>query len=211
MIIYLFMFEQSSVNDPVVDDDFLPDDPTEMIKRGQFQALPTLMGTNANESASNLLGFDLPDSIHERPIVNMASFKSLIRQAIIYPLSEEGFLAVEHQYIDWTVADDETADQADAYIRMNTDQTFACPTEYYSRALEGAGAVVYRYELTHQPSWSIYAGIPTWMGAAHAEDLQYVFAWGLNPTIGRVVGQTDDEKFMSVEVMRYWTNFVKSG
>ena len=180
----------------------------EMIKRGRFQVLPTLIGTNANESAFILLPVDTPDSLHERPIVNISTFKSSIRH---FPLTEEGFLAVENQYVDWMVADDEAADQADAYIRLWTDMIFACPTEYYSRALEGAGAVVYRYELTHQPSWSIYAGIPTWMGAAHAEDLQYVFAWGLGPILGRIIGQTDDEKFMSVEVMRYWTNFVKSG
>ena len=195
----------------MVDGRFLPEIPTEMITRRQFQKLPSLIGTNANESASDLAFVNVPDSLYERPIINISTFKQLIRQFPDYPLNDDEIRAVEHQYIDWSKADNETADQADGYIRFETDTTFACPTEYYSRALEEAGVEVYRYELTHQPSWSIYAGVPTWMGAAHGEDMQYVFAWGLNPTIGRIVGQTDDEKFMSIEVMRYWTNFVKSG
>ena len=90
---------------------------------------------------------------------------------------------------------------------------FACPTEIMARALEGVGAHVYRYEMTHVPNWSIFLGVPKWLGAGHGEELQFVFGWGLNPSsiIGRLVDQTDEEITMSVQFMRYWTNFIKTG
>ena len=48
-----------------------------------------------------------------------------------------------------------------------------------ARAVEESDAPVYRYEMTHVPSRSIWGSTPGWMGAGHGEELQYVFGWGL--------------------------------
>ena len=77
--------------------------------------------------------------------------------------------------------------------------------------MEATGAPVYRYEMTHDPHSSIWLGIPGWLGASHAEEIQFVFGFDLNPSISEYVDQTDEEKEMSVQFMRYWTNFVRSG
>ena len=77
--------------------------------------------------------------------------------------------------------------------------------------MEATGAPVYRYEMTHDPNWSIWLGIPGWLGAGHAEEIQYVFGLDLNPKLSNLVGQTDEEKTMSVQFMRYWTNFARTG
>ena len=203
--------DRSFLSRPVVDGIFMPNDPIGMITRRQFQILPTLMGTNEDESTFKAMFLDFPASFFAPPHINISFFRDQIPTILPNINTAEEIAAVEHQYIDWSMVDNKTFNHIENYIRMDTDQTFSCPTEYYARALESAGAHVYRYEMTHNPNWSIYFGLPTWIGAAHFEDVPFVFAWGLNPTLDRVVDQTDEEKFMSIEFMRYWTNFVKSG
>ncbi|XP_071500640.1 acetylcholinesterase-like [Diadema antillarum] len=197
---------------PVVDGDFLPYNPVDMARRGQFQMVPTLIGTNEDEMSSAAMAV-FPGSIldDQPPVMNISLFRSLIPGMVYYTHTTIEVSAVEQHYVDWTVADDPSADQLDGYIRLGTDQTFSCPTEFFARAIEANGTEIYRYEMTHDPNWSVYAGIPKWLGATHAEDLQYVFAWALNPWLESLVNQTNDEKFMSIEFMRYWSNFVKSG
>ncbi|XP_072174373.1 acetylcholinesterase-like [Diadema setosum] len=212
LILEQFRMGDGALSAPVVDGDFLPNNPVDMVRRGQFQVVPTLHGTNEDEMSSVAL-YIFPSSIRDDdpPVMNISVFRQWLPDVLPFTDTPIEISSVEQHYIDWTVADDESADQLDGFIRLATDQTFACSTEFFARALEAAGATTYRYEMTHDPSWSIYGGIPKWLGAAHAEDLQYVFAWGLNPYIDILVGQTDEERLMSIEFMRYWTNFVKSG
>ena len=199
------------VSPPVIDGDFLLDKPVELLKRREIKTLPTLIGATEDENANTAMYLYFPESIYERPTMNISVFRERFPHNMWYVRYPVETAAVEHHYVDWSVADNATADQLDSYIRLGTDQTFACPTEYFARGLEAAGATVYRYEMTHDPSWSVYGGIPTWLGAAHMEDLQYVFAWGLSPSLSNFANQTAGEKSMSVEFMRYWSNFVKSG
>nr|XP_054755646.1 cholinesterase 1-like [Lytechinus pictus] len=196
---------------PVIDGHFLPDNPIEMVKRHQFQKLPTLIGTTEDEGSNNAMYQFFPASLFSRPTLNISELRSILPRNLWFAKDPMEITAVEQWYVDWSLADDASADQFDVLIRVGTDQTFTCPTEYLVRELERADVELYRYEMTHDPSWSLFGGIPKWMGAAHGEDIQYLFAWDLNPSYERVVGQTNEEKFMSVEFMRYWSNFVKSG
>ncbi|XP_054751464.2 cholinesterase 1-like [Lytechinus pictus] len=203
----------SALSSPVVDGYFLLDTPLELINRRQFKVQPTLMGTNEDEGASGALSL-FPGTARSEtpPLMNISFFRSLIQSQTYNDATDIELAAIENEYVDWSVADDPNGNQIDGFIRLGTDIDFACPTEYLARALESAGADVYRYEMTHDPSWSVYAGIPKWLGAAHAEDLQYVFTWGLNPApIAQIVGQSDEEKALSVQFVRYWANFVISG
>ncbi|XP_041457638.1 cholinesterase 1-like [Lytechinus variegatus] len=203
----------SALSSPVVDGYFLLDTPLELINRRQFKVQPTLMGTNEDEGAGGALSL-FPGTARSEtpPLMNISFFRSLIQSQTYNDATDIEVAAIENEYVDWSVADDPNGNQIDGFIRLSTDIDFACPTEYLARALESSGADVYRYEMTHDPSWSIYAGIPKWLGAAHAEDLQYVFTWGLNPApIAQIVGQSDEEKALSVQFVRYWANFVISG
>lgn len=86
--------------------------------------------------------------------------RSLIPSQTYNEATDIELAAIENEYVDWSVADDPTdGNQIDGFIRLNTDISFSCPTEYVARALEAAGAEIYRYEMTHDPSWSVYAGI----------------------------------------------------
>lgn len=48
---------------------------------------------------------------------------------------------------------------------------------------------------------------PRWTGVMHGDEISYVFGQALNPNLK----YTDEEKFFSRRMMRYWTNFAKHG
>ncbi|XP_030828046.1 cholinesterase 1-like [Strongylocentrotus purpuratus] len=190
---------------PVVDGAFLPDVPLELIKRREFKSVPTLLGTNREEGTLIALrAYPLYIGSRNPPTTTLQEFRDFLPD-YLYEYTPLVASAVEQWYIDWKLADDPEADQFEAFVNLQTDQVFACSTEAMARALEESGAPVFRYEMTHDPSTLI---VPGWLGAGHGEDLQFVFARGLSSTGG---GQTHQEKYMSVQFVRYWSNFVTSG
>lgn len=53
---------------------------------------------------------------------------------------------------------------------------------------------------------------PTWLGAGHTEEFQFVFGWSFDENILQYKHElTDDEKTLSAQMMKMWTNFAKSG
>lgn len=66
------------------------------------------------------------------------------------------------------------------------------------------GSSVYKYVFTHH---SVNSPLPAWVNSTHEEEIPYVFGLPLNSTYG----YTDNEKQLSAKIMRYWTNFAKTG
>ena len=95
---------------------------------------------------------------------------------------------------------------------------FACPSFKLSEQLAEAGRNVYSYFMTHEPSHSIWGKNSTGLGATHGEDIAYVFGTG---KVGEIVDEnydyyfrghfTQEEAAMSLQIMKYWTNFAKTG
>ncbi|XP_782312.4 carboxylesterase 5A-like [Strongylocentrotus purpuratus] len=197
---------------PVVDYAFLPDIPMEIVRRQEFHKVPTLIGTNEDEGTLIALRvYPLYVVRPNPPNISLSEFRELIPLYLFYnsPMMAS---AVEQWYIDWTQADDPSANHINSFINWNTDQMFACPAEAMARAVADTGAPVYRYEMTHDPSKAVFDSTPSWYGAGHAVELQYVFGWAFGPDLpGIVKRQTHDEKVMMVQFMRYWTNFITTG
>ncbi|WP_187787966.1 carboxylesterase family protein, partial [Salmonella sp. S146_54837] len=70
-----------------------------------------------------------------------------------------------------------------------------------------SGNKVYRYYFNYLNPDTVQ--FPRWYGVGHANDHKYVFARFMNPGTGTVF--TDKEQQFSLELMRYYTNFAKSG
>ena len=70
---------------------------------------------------------------------------------------------------------------------------------------------MFLYQITQVPTVSFYADDdgngPGWLGASHGEDITFVFGTAFS----RGLQLTDEEKELSVKVMKYWTNFAKTG
>ena len=117
--------------------------------------------------------------------------------------------AVAHRYIDWAEADDPDANYFYNFIDMQTDEAFKCPAEAVARAHMNYGNKVYLYHMTYEPTTSFWGDTPSWIGVGHADDLQFVFGWHYIP--GMEWNMPPLEINMTLDVMRYWTNFAKTG
>ena len=119
------------------------------------------------------------------------------------------------QYIDWSQADNETADYFHALVELNGDSLFVCPTDRVARIHAQEGGTVFLYQMTQVPTVSVYntnGTQPGWLGATHAEDIPFVFGIAFDPELFYLSPFVPDpEKALSVKFMEYWTNFAKTG
>lgn len=67
--------------------------------------------------------------------------------------------------------------------------------------------------MTHKPTVSIFSlprVNPTWLAAGHAEDMSFVFGISFMEVNNRME-LTGPEKAFSVQFMKFWTTFAKTG
>ncbi|XP_071941150.1 cholinesterase-like [Antedon mediterranea] len=203
---------------PIVDGDFLTDKPATLVEHGNFKSANILIGNNKDEGTLwAMRAYPLYVPLPEAPEMLLPEFQEVFPEYVYWYKDPHTTDAIEQQYLDWTKVDDASADHFQSFVEMTTDQTFACPASDVARAHVLKGDNVYRYEMTHVPSKSVYTLSrrlgPKWLGATHGEDLQYMFGWGFNDAFKSRYGniQNDEEKTMSVQFMKYWANFANYG
>ena len=120
--------------------------------------------------------------------------------------------AARMKYIDWSQAVYEDADYFNTTVNLMGDWMFSCTVDKVANE-HAKENEVFLYQMTHKPTVSYYSfrGVnPGWLGAAHAEDLPFVFGAPFVPG-NPSTNLTDAEKALSVKFMKLWTNFAKSG
>ena len=117
---------------PVVDYDFLPDIPVKMLERKEFHSVPCLTGTNQHDG--NLMLYSVyPDLVFSDyyPIINITYLREILPE-YLYFSSPLLVAAAEQWYVDWTQADNATANQLDQFIDLMTDQvSIHCSSEQW--------------------------------------------------------------------------------
>lgn len=91
-------------------------------------------------------------------------------------------------------------------VAFETDILFLIPTEMAlaQHRAHAKSAKTYSYLFSHPSRMPIY---PKWMGADHADDLQYVFG----KPFATPLGYRAQDRTVSKAMIAYWTNFAKSG
>jgi para-nitrobenzyl esterase len=171
---------------PVVDGRFLPESVAETYAAGKQAHVPLLAGWNHDERAGTLSN-------------GMTSEKWKVFAAGHYGANSEEFLKAFPGG-----SDEQAVRSADNFT---TDQFIAFGTWQWIEAHVKTGdAPVYRYhfELPAPPSEMHPEGKYAW----HSDDLEYVFGT-LDVRRGSVWRPEDRE--LSEEMIRYWTNFAKTG
>ncbi|XP_071945423.1 cholinesterase-like [Antedon mediterranea] len=206
---------------PVVDGVFIENSPKVLIQNGEIKRNATIIvGTNEHEGTLFFLYapvYFTPD----QPEVSKSEFLQFIKatteEAAMNPLITD---ATYFEYTDWSLADNPDADYFDSAVELATDFHFLCPSDVVQRAHSTAGNKVYVYLMTHVPEVSVFGpylpgmGVGfDWIGAGHAEELQFVFGLPFlaNSSMYRSEQPSDVDRNVSVEFMRYWTNFAKTG
>ncbi|NXW48940.1 SASB hydrolase, partial [Nyctiprogne leucopyga] len=93
----------------------------------------------------------------------------------------------------------------DGLLDAVADFTFVLSAAEVARYHRDAGNPVYFYEFQHRPS-SATGVVPEFVKADHGDEIAFVF--GKPFLVGHA---TEEEKKLSRTVMRYWTNFARTG
>jgi para-nitrobenzyl esterase len=166
---------------PIVDGDFIPDQPRALYDRRELAQVPRLIGSNTDEGTGFVM--NIPG------LVDDASYLEALRQRLTAPPEQVAAL-----YPPSAFANARNPYQA-ALARAWGDARLVCPTLDVAIRSAAAGSHVFMYNFD-MPLDDVF-------GAAHAAEIVYVF--GTWPSF------TPEQAAVSQRMQRYWTQFAKTG
>ncbi|KAF6733043.1 Bile salt-activated lipase [Oryzias melastigma] len=191
---------------PVIDGDFLPDEPHNLF----HNAAEVDYIAGANDMDGHIFtGLDVPsvnNDLFETPIDD-------VRRLLAALTKEKGQLGLENAFStyssDWGSSPSKQKVKQ-TVVAIETDYIFLIPTQtaLYLHAQKATTGRTYSY-LFSEPNrmGGLIALYPVWMGADHADDLQYVFGKPFTTPLGYWPRHRDVSGYM----IAYWTNFAKTG
>ena len=173
----------------VLDGWLLPDRPLNIVRRGEHNHVPVVLGSTADEY-STLIKHRPPKS----KLTTQAELEDEIR--LRFPKLAKGIIA---EY-----PSSEYPSPREAYITLRTDSSQICPLRQAAQALvAGQSEPVFRYIFTHKRD----AGPQKALGAGHAMEIPFVFR-SFKPSEN---GYTTAEVALSDVISGYWTRFAAAG
>jgi len=190
---------------PTVDGYFLIEPPTDALLKDAASRTSVMIGVNRDE------GFFFLAYSHE------ALFPV---KAPVQPLSKENFNKVVADILDsdlpfvtnsvifeYTIPH-ESNTASPNYLKQSDnvmgDLAFKCPVVELAKTYAERDKPTYVYLFNHRTSDNAW---PQWMGVMHGYEIDHVFGVPL----GRSSSYTYDEQRLSGKMVKYWTNFAKSG
>lgn len=199
---------------PVVDGEFITNDPRILLDQGRYKHCDVMLGTTTDDgtifAASAYFG-DLNEPV---PYSDYEDFREKITDYTFTYKNEMILSAIEQQYLDWANTDNATLNYFYTYKDIITDEAFYHSIDYVAQKFAKGGNNVYKYLFNHLPGNTFY-NIPglswPWKGIAHVEDIPFVFGKPFSGLHLPNVTYSEEDKKLSLDMMRYYTNFAKSG
>ncbi|XP_072492063.1 cocaine esterase-like isoform X2 [Notamacropus eugenii] len=182
----------------IVDGQFFPKHPEELLAAGEFNHVPSIIGVNNHEYGWILpVGMDFPGF---KGKMDKESFQSSELSAFMGIPPELGHLMVE-EYLKDT---EDFGENRAQFQEMMGDFIFVIPALKVVKYQHGPSSPVYFYEFQHRPS--ILKDLkPDFVKADHSDELHFVFG-------ALLLGEaTEEEKLLSHRIMSYWANFARHG
>ncbi|XP_071496957.1 cholinesterase-like [Diadema antillarum] len=205
-----------------VDGYFLDDTPANLYELGEFKRCPLMAGYMKDEGTTELMWyFPARRGTPYRPRVGALFFRNTVSRG----LAQSGYSGDEFRsltleiYANWSSVNYYSTDFFQNTVDFLTDVDYACTTEKVLRTHADYGqGTLFKYIFTHPSSKNVFQYrdiLPStpWLKAGHSEDLIYVFGMPFIDELYHVRGHnvTEEEKALSVKIMKAWTNFAKSG
>uniref|UniRef100_A0A8C3K2K6 Carboxylic ester hydrolase n=1 Tax=Calidris pygmaea TaxID=425635 RepID=A0A8C3K2K6_9CHAR len=187
---------------PVVDGDFLPDMPENLFANAAD--IDYIAGVN-DMDGHFFAGIDLPAI--NRPFVKVTAEEvyNLVK-GLTVDRGERGANATYNIYTQ-TWGDSPSQELIKkTVVGLITDYIFLVPTQWaLNLHLQNArNAKTYSYVFSQPSRMPVY---PSWVGADHADDLQYVFG----KPFATPLGYLPKHRTVSSAMIAYWTNFARTG
>ncbi|XP_015256986.1 PREDICTED: bile salt-activated lipase [Cyprinodon variegatus] len=191
---------------PVIDGDFLPDDPSNLF----HNAADIDYMAGANDMDGHIFtGLDVPSVNSGLLDTTVDEVKRLLRSFT----KEKGTLGSDNAFATYSSewgSNPSGKDIKKTVVAIETDYIFLIPTQaaLYLHASNAGTGRTYSY-LFSEPNrlGGLLTPFPSWLGADHADDLQYVFGKPFSTPLGYWPRHRDVSGYM----IAYWTNFAKTG
>ncbi|KAG7499004.1 bile salt-activated lipase-like [Solea senegalensis] len=191
---------------PVIDGDFLPDQVHNLFHNAAD--VDYIIGVN-DMDGHLFTAVDIPSinsQLVDTPIED-------VRRLLASYTKEKGKAGLDHAYATYTShwasnPDRETVKKT--AVAIGTDYIFLVPAQaaLYLHASNANTGRTYSYVFSEPNRMGgIAKPYPSWMGADHADDLQYVFGKPFSTPLGYWPRHRDVSGYM----IAYWTNFAKTG
>ncbi|XP_077983973.1 uncharacterized protein LOC144438702 [Glandiceps talaboti] len=203
MINMIVMYGDNFPHRPVVDGDILVHDPTELMTTGDFDPLDMIVGSTSSEQVMTILsdGNVTPSKYNDKVESLVASYFHGNANLIA--------LAIHRQYPS-AVKEDEDDDitLGSQLLDMTNDFSIYAPIVKTAKMHSSAGGQVYMYHFTQRLSQSL---LPPWVGPAQGDDLKLLLGDPFMTSQDVVMSFNNQERQLSLDIMSYVTNFVKTG
>ncbi|XP_060940448.1 bile salt-activated lipase-like [Limanda limanda] len=191
---------------PVIDGDFLPDDPRNLFHNAAD--IDYIAGIN-DMDGHLFTGLDVPSINSPLVDTHIEDVKRLLGSYT----KEKGQAGLDNAYSTYTMTWGSRPSREiikRTVVDIGTDFIFLVPTQaaLYLHAANAKTARTYSYVFS-QPTrlGGLGRPYPSWVGADHAEDLQYVFGKPFSSPLGYWPSHRDVSGYM----IAYWTNFARTG
>ncbi|XP_051057515.1 acylcarnitine hydrolase [Phodopus roborovskii] len=184
----------------VVDGEFLPRHPQELLASVDFHPVPSIIGVNNDE-----YGWIIPTVVNSAQTIKeitrenlKAVLKNTTAQMMLPPECSD--LLMEEYMGD---IEDPQALQSQ-FTEMMGDFMFVIPALQVAHSQRFL-APVYFYEFQHQPTF-VKQFRPSHVEADHGDEVPFVFGslfWGVKFEL------TEEEKLLNKRMMKYWANFAR--
>ncbi|GAB1293547.1 Pyrethroid hydrolase Ces2e [Apodemus speciosus] len=186
----------------VVDGEFLPKHPQELLASADFHPVPSIIGINNDE-----YGWILPmvmDSAQKIEEITRKTLPAVLKStALKMMLPPECSDLLMEEYM----GDTEDAQTLQAQFReMKGDFMFVIPALQVAH-FQRSHAPVYFYEFQHRPS--IFKDVrPPYVKADHGDEIFLIFGSQFSNI---KLPYTEEEEQLSKKIMKYWANFARHG
>ncbi|XP_059118182.1 bile salt-activated lipase [Peromyscus eremicus] len=187
---------------PVIDGDFIPDDPINLYANAAD--IDYLAGIN-DMDGHLFATVDVPAIDKTNQDVTEEDFYRLVSGNTLNK-GLKGAQTTFDIYTESWAQDPSQENKKKTVVALETDILFLIPTEMalaQHRAHAKSGNT-YSYLFSYPSRMPVY---PKWMGADHADDLQYVFG----KPFATPLGYRARDRTLSKAMIAYWTNFARSG
>ncbi|CAO2610080.1 Acylcarnitine hydrolase, partial [Lemmus lemmus] len=186
----------------VVDGEFLPKHPQELLASGNFHPVPSIIGVNNDEYGWIIpVAIENTQKIKEITKENLKTVMKKTAAQMVLPPECSDLLMKE--YMGDT--EDPQALQIQ-FTEMMGDFMFVIPALQVAH-FQRFHAPVYFYEFQHQPTF-VKKLRPPHVKADHGDEVPFVFGsffWGVKLDL------TEEEELLNRRMMKYWANFARHG
>ena len=196
--------------EPIYGEELMPIEPLEALKKGKFlQNIDLLFGTVSDEGAlfvESLFPALSPED--KNPTITVSKAKQYI-QLMFMIFKEKYGSSVADFYVNG-LKDSQKDLLRKAVGYGFGDYHIACPTVLFGRlyALYNKANRAFAYRLTHPPAIPVFPLCHGWMGVCHGDDVLILFGF---PIKLRGITFTEDDYRLSVDMIKTWSTFAKTG